>query len=231
LESDVIWQTSSKIGGQVSVDTRLKAMTALVVSMLGIVAYLWFRFQRVAWGLATIAALAHDALMMLTAIAVSYWLAAPLGFLGVEEFKISLTVVAAFLTLLGYSANDTIVIFDRLREIRGKSPVITREMLNEAVNQTFTRNVILAGITLTTVLILYIFGGPGIHAFAFALLIGVISGCYTTLIIAAPLLLWLMGRTSPDVVGKSAPRQELAASVGGGAGVATGTFSKPSKTA
>jgi SecD/SecF fusion protein len=229
LASDVIWQTSSKIGGQVSVDTRLKAITALVVSMLGIVAYLWFRFQKVAWGLATIAALAHDALMMLTAIAVSYWLAAPLGFLGIEEFKISLTVVAAFLTLLGYSANDTIVIFDRLREIRGKSPVITREMLNEAVNQTFTRNVILAGITLTTVLILYIFGGPGIHAFAFALLIGVISGCYTTLIIAAPLLLWLMGRTAPEVVGTSASREERAASPNGGAGVTAGTLSKPTR--
>ena len=231
LERDVIWQTSSKIGGQVSVDTRFKAMTALIVSMLGIVAYLWFRFQKVAWGLATIAALAHDALMMLTAIAVSYWLAGALGFLGVEEFKISLTVVAAFLTLLGYSANDTIVIFDRLREIRGKSPVITRQMLNEAVNQTFTRNVILAGITLTTVLILYIFGGPGIHAFAFALLIGVISGCYTTLIIAAPLLLWLMGRTAPEVVGKSISREERAASPNGGAGVTTGTLPKPSKTA
>jgi SecD/SecF fusion protein len=215
LQGDVIWQTSSKIGGQVSVDTRLKAVTALLVSLLGIVAYVWFRFQKVAWGLAAVAALAHDALVMLTGIALSYWLAGFLGFLGVEEFKISLPVVAAFLTLLGYSVNDTIVIFDRLREIRGKSPVITRQMLNDAVNQTLTRNIILTGITLTVVLILYIFGGPGIHAFAFALVIGVISGCYTTLVIAAPLLLWLMGRTAPDVVG-SAAREERGPAENGG---------------
>jgi SecD/SecF fusion protein len=156
--------------------------------LLGIVAYVWFRFQRVAWGLAAVAALAHDALVMLTAIALSYWFATSL------EFKISLPVVAAFLTILGYSVNDTIVIFDRLREIRGKSPNITRQMLNDAVNQTLGRTIILAGITLTTVLILYAFGGAGIHAFAFALVTGVISGLYTTLVIAAPLLLWLLNR-------------------------------------
>jgi SecD/SecF fusion protein len=198
LENDVVWQSSSKIGGQVSVDTRYKATTALAVSLLGIVAYVWFRFQKVAWGLAAVAALAHDALVMLTAIAASYWLVPYLGFLGVEEFKISLSVVAAFLTILGYSVNDTIVIFDRLREIRGKSPTITRQMLNDAVNQTLGRTIILAGITLSTTVILYFFGGPGIHAFSFALVVGVISGCYTTLVIAAPLLLWLLGKTSSE---------------------------------
>jgi SecD/SecF fusion protein len=194
LRKEVIWQTANKIGGQVSADTRWRALGALAVSLLGIVAYVWFRFQRVAWGLAAVAALAHDALVMLTAIALSYWLAPALGFLGVEEFKISLAVVAAFLAILGYSVNDTIVIFDRLREIRGKSPEVTRQMLNDAVNQTLSRNIILAGITVTVVLILYAFGGPGIHAFAFAMLTGVISGCYTTLVIAAPLLLWLLNR-------------------------------------
>jgi len=228
MADEVIWQTSSKIGGQVSMDTRWKAVTALVVSLLGIVAYVWFRFQKVAWGLAAVAALAHDALVMLTAIALSYWFAGALGFLGVEEFKISLPVVAAFLTLLGYSVNDTIVIFDRLREIRGKSPVITRQMLNDAVNQTLNRNIILAGITFTTVVILYIFGGPGIHAFAFALLVGVISGLYTTLVIASPLLLWLMGRTAPEVVGKPS-REALASSTDNGG--KSGTLPKPSRTA
>jgi SecD/SecF fusion protein len=228
IQDDVIWQTSSKIGGQVSVDTRLKAVTALVVSLLGIVGYVWFRFQKVAWGLAAVAALAHDALVMLTGIALSYWLADALGFLGVEEFKISLPVVAAFLTLLGYSVNDTIVIFDRLREIRGKSPVITRQMLNDAVNQTLTRNIILTGITLTVVLILYLFGGPGIHAFAFALVIGVVSGCYTTLVIAAPMLLWLMGRTAPEVVGRApAAGGDRPAKENAGAGV----LQKPSRSA
>ena len=197
VEKNVVWQTSSKIGGQVSEDTRWRAIGALGVSLLVIVAYVWFRFHKPAWGLAAVAALAHDALSMLTAIALSYWFAGALGFLGVEEFKISLPVVAAFLTILGYSVNDTIVIFDRLREIRGKSPEVTREMLNDAVNQTLSRTIILAGITLTVTGVLYFFGGPGIHGFAFALLIGVISGCYTTLIIAAPLLYWLLGRKAP----------------------------------
>jgi SecD/SecF fusion protein len=194
LENEVDWQTSSKIGGQVSADTRWRALGALGVSLLGIIAYVWFRFQNVAWGLAAVAALAHDALVMLTGIAASYWLAGPLGFLGVEEFKISLPVVAAFLAILGYSVNDTIVIFDRLREIRGKSPRVTREMLNAAVNETLGRTIVLAGITLTTVVILYAFGGPGIHAFSFAMVIGVISGCYSTLVIAAPTVLWLLNR-------------------------------------
>jgi SecD/SecF fusion protein len=211
LQSDVVWQTSSKIGGQVSVDTRYKAITALAVSLIGIVSYVWFRFQKIAWGLAAVAALAHDALSMLTAIAASYWLAPYLGFLGVEEFKISLPVVAAFLTILGYSVNDTIVIFDRLREIRGKSPDITRQMLNDAVNQTLGRTIILAGLTLTVVLILYFFGGPGIHAFAFALVIGVVSGLYTTLVIAAPLLWWLFGKQ--ETLAARRPVREMAKSV------------------
>jgi SecD/SecF fusion protein len=206
LEGEIVWQTSSKIGGQVSADTRWRALSALVVSMLGIVAYLWFRFQKVAWGLAAVAAIAHDALVMLAGIAASYWLAPYLGVIGVEEFKISLPVVAAFLTILGYSVNDTIVIFDRLREIRGKSPDITRAMLNAAVNQTLGRTIILAGITLTTVLILYVFGGPGIHAFAFALVIGVISGCYSTLAIASPLVLWLLAHKPEGSTAKVEPR-------------------------
>lgn len=210
LEKEVIWQTSSKIGGQVSADTRWRALGALAVSLLGIVAYVWFRFQKVAWGLAAVAALAHDALVMLTAIALSYWFAGSLGFLGIEEFKISLSVVAAFLAILGYSVNDTIVIFDRLREIRGKSPEVTRQMLNDAVNQTLSRNIILAGITVTVVLILYAFGGPGIHAFAFALMTGVISGCYTTLVIAAPLLLWLLNRSAAQTGGNNVTKRDAA---------------------
>lgn len=207
LESEVAWQTSSKIGGQVSADTRWRAVGALAVSMLGIVAYVWFRFQQVAWGLAAVAALAHDALVMLTSIALSYWFAGLLGVIGIEEFKISLPVVAAFLAILGYSVNDTIVIFDRLREIRGKSPTVTREMLNDAVNQTLGRTIILAGITLTTVFILYGFGGPGIHAFAFAMVTGVISGCYSTLVIAAPILLWLLNRKALAPISKAESRE------------------------
>jgi SecD/SecF fusion protein len=194
LANSVAWQTSSQIGGQVSADTRLKAMTAILVSLLGIVAYMWFRFQKAVWGIAAVVALAHDTLVMLGGLAVSYWLADWLGFLGIEQFKISLPVIAAFLTLIGFSVNDTIVIFDRLREIRGKSPNLTPQMLNDAVNLTMSRTILTSGTVFMVVVVLYFFGGPGIHAFAFSLVIGVLSGTYSTVFIAAPLLLWLFNR-------------------------------------
>jgi SecD/SecF fusion protein len=199
LADDVVWQTSSKIGGQVSENTRSKAVGAIAVSLLLILAYVWFRFHQAIWGVAAIVALAHDALVMLGGIAVSYWLVGVLGWAQVEEFKISLPVVAAFLTLIGYSVNDTIVIFDRIREIRGKSPDVTPQMINDAVNQTLSRTIITGGLVLMVVVVLYFFGGSGIHAFAFSLVVGVISGSYSTVFIAAPLLLWLLGKreTSP----------------------------------
>ncbi len=194
LESDVVWQTSSKIGGQVSVDTRWRAVGAIAVSLVLILSYIWFRFHQAIWGIAAIVAIAHDALVMLGGIAVSYWLVGMFDWLLIEEFKISLPVVAAFLTLLGYSVNDTIVIFDRIREIRGKSPDLTEKMINDSVNQTLSRTIITGGLVLMVVLVLYFFGGSGIHAFAFSLVIGVISGTYSTVFIAAPLLLWLLGK-------------------------------------
>jgi SecD/SecF fusion protein len=194
LSESVVWQTSSQIGGQVSADTRMRAFGAIVVSMLGIVAYMWFRFQKAVWGIAAVVAVAHDTLIMLGGIAISYWLVGLLGFAGIEQFKISLPVIAAFLTLIGYSVNDTIVIFDRVREIRGKSPNLTRQMLNDAVNLTMSRTILTSGTVFIVVVVLYFFGGPGIHAFAFSLVIGVISGTYSTVFIAAPLLLWMFNR-------------------------------------
>jgi len=193
LAEEPVWQTSSKIGGQVSADTRYRAIGAIIGSILGMIVYMWIRFHKISWGIAAAVALAHDALVMLGAIAVSYWLAPYLGFLQVEEFKISLPVVAAFLTLIGYSINDTIVIFDRVREIRGKSPDVTGQMINDAVNQTLSRTFLTAGTTLVVIIILYFLGGSGIHAFAFSLVVGVISGSYSTVFIASPLLVYLIG--------------------------------------
>ncbi|MCI0362042.1 MAG: protein translocase subunit SecD [Planctomycetaceae bacterium] len=208
LGEEVVWQTSSKIGGQVSEDTRWRAVGAIGVSLLLILAYVWFRFHQAIWGVAAIVALAHDALVMLGGIAISYWLVGVLGWAQVEEFKISLPVVAAFLTLIGYSVNDTIVIFDRIREIRGKSPDLTPQMINDSVNQTLSRTIITGGLVLMVVVVLYFFGGSGIHAFAFSLVVGVISGSYSTVFIAAPLLLWLLGKreTAPAKV----PAREMA---------------------
>jgi SecD/SecF fusion protein len=197
LEKTPVWQATNKIEGQVTVDTQLKALTAILLSLLGIVAYVWFRFQSLSWGIAAVVALVHDTLVMLGFIAMSYWMAGALGFMQVEEFKISLTIVAAFLTLIGYSINDTIVIFDRIREIRGKSPDLTRHMINESVNQTMSRTILTTGTVLMTVLVLYFAGGSGIHAFAFSMIVGAVAGTYSTVFIAAPLLLWLHNKPGP----------------------------------
>jgi SecD/SecF fusion protein len=196
MSGSPVWQNTSSVSGQVTLDMQLKALSAILVSLLGIAAYVWFRFQRLSWGIAAIASLVHDTLVMLAGIGASYYVASALGFLGIQEFKISLTVVAGFLTLIGYSINDTIVIFDRIREMRGKSPFISAQLINDAVNLTLSRTILTGGLTLIVVLILYIFGGEGIHTFAFCMLIGVLSGTYSTVFIAAPLLLWLM-KTAP----------------------------------
>ena len=135
----------------------------------------------------------HDVLITLSVLALSAYVANFLGFLLIGAFKIDLPIVAAFLTLIGYSLNDTIVTFDRLREIRGKSPHLTADMLNLAVNQTLSRTLLTAGTTLIVLLILYIGGGEGIHGFAFTLLVGVIIGTFSSIYIAAPVLLWLSG--------------------------------------
>lgn len=189
LESRPAWLSSSKIGGKVAGDTKNKALAAILISLVCIVGYLWIRFQRVIFGLSAVVALVHDVLITLGAIGVSAYLASAFGFLLIDEFKISLPVVAAFLTIIGYSLNDTIVVFDRIREVRGRSPDITEEMINTSINQTLSRTLLTSATTLIVVLILYIFGGQGIHGFAFALLIGVLVGTYSSIFVASPALL------------------------------------------
>jgi SecD/SecF fusion protein len=153
----------------------------------------------VVYGVAAVIAVIHDVIVTIGAIALSYWLANVLGFLQVEEFKISLPVVAAILTIIGYSLNDTIVIFDRIREIKGKSPHLTVSMINDSINQTLSRTILTSLTTLIVVVILYAIGGPGIHAFAFALIVGVVAGTYSTVFIASPVLLWMSGGEHPSV--------------------------------
>jgi SecD/SecF fusion protein len=195
LAGTPVWPSSSKIGGKVAGDTRSLAIAALLTSLLGIVGYIWIRFQRVVFGVAAVIALVHDVLITLGAIAISAWLAGPLGFLQIEHFKISLPVVAAFLTIIGYSLNDTIVVFDRIREVRGKSPDLTAEMINTSINQTLSRTLLTSMTTLIVVLILYALGGQGIHGFAFALVVGVLVGTYSSIFVASPTLLWMFGRS------------------------------------
>ncbi|MGO9112423.1 MAG: protein translocase subunit SecD [Thermoguttaceae bacterium] len=183
------------IGSAVANDTRFWAVVALVSSWSLIILYLWIRFQGVAFGLAAVIALIHDVLVMLGAIAFSSYLALIPGLSTltlIEPFKINLPIVAAFLTIIGYSVNDTIVVFDRIREIRGKSPTVTRQMVNDATNQTLSRTVLTSFTVMLVVVILYIFGGQAVHGFAFALIIGVLTGTYSSIYVAAPILLWLL---------------------------------------
>ncbi len=194
MDSDPVWISSSSIGKRVAGDMIGRALAALFASLLCIVGYIWFRFQRVFYGFAAVVALLHDVLITLGAIAVSYWLADYMGWLLIDPFKISLTVVAALLTIIGYSLNDTIVVFDRIRETKGKAPRLTGDMINFSINQTLSRTLLTSLTTLIVVVLLYAFGGQGIHAFAFCLVIGILVGTYSSIFIASPILLWLIER-------------------------------------
>ena len=145
-------------------------------------------------------ALVHDVLVTIGMLALSAyivsWMPAVARALQVDAFQISLTIVAALLTIVGYSLNDTIVTFDRLREIKGKSPNLTPQMVNASVNQCLSRTILTATTVFITIAILYFFGGDGIHGFAFAFLIGTVAGTYSTIYIAAPVLLWLSGTSA-----------------------------------
>src|SRR5207249_5433417 len=123
------------------------------------------------FGLAAVLCLIHDLCFTLGLIAICHYLHGTAfgNALGLEDFKIDLTAVAALLTLVGYSVNDTIVVFDRIREVRGKNPELTPQMINDSVNQTLSRTLLTAFSVFLVVVVLYLFGGEGIHLFAFCM--------------------------------------------------------------
>lgn len=189
---DEVTSFESSVAGE----TKAAAVMAILLSLIAIVAYVWFRFESLVFGLAAVVALAHDVLVTLGAVSIASILsttpiAAPLM---LQDFKISMAMIAAFLTIVGYSLNDTIVIFDRLREIRGKNPFITKEMINLTVNQCLSRTILTALTVFVSVFLLYALGGEGIHGFAFAMTIGTIAGTYSTVYIASPLVLFFMAK-------------------------------------
>jgi SecD/SecF fusion protein len=182
-------------------EMKQRALLAIIVSIFAIAIYIWFRFQNLVFGLAAIVALVHDVLVALgvTAIA-SYLTGTPIGnLLLLEDLRLNLAMIAAFLTLVGYSLNDTIVIFDRIREVRGKNPAITSAMINVSLNQTLSRTILTSLTVFIVVLIMYVFGGAGIHGFAWCLVIGCIAGTYSSIYIACPILVWAMNRTIGSV--------------------------------
>ncbi len=189
-----IWQSISQIEGSVATEMQRRAWAALILSLVAITAYIWFRFQSLSYGIAALVSLIHDVIITLGVLAVSHWLFQPLSFLLLEDFKISLTIVAAFLTIIGYSLNDTIVVFDRIREVKGKSPRLTAEMVNASTTQTLSRTLLTSSTTIFALILMYVFGGEGIHAFSFCLLIGIVVGTYSSVFIAAPTLLWFIDK-------------------------------------
>ena len=188
-----VFPSSNKVGASVAGNTQTQATLALIASLVMIIVYVWIRFQQVSFGFSSVLALVHDVLVALGALALSYWLSLLPGMdlLLIEPFKINLPIIAAFLTIIGYSINDTIVIFDRIREVRGKSPDLSPELVNLCINQTLSRTLLTSLTVFIVVLILYIFGGQAIHGFAFTLVVGTISGTYSTVYIATPILIWM----------------------------------------
>ncbi len=166
-----------QVGPSVGKDLRERALLAVFWSLVAISLYVGFRFKSWSYGVAGIVALLHDVLIAVAALAIT-------------GRPISLTLIAAFLTIAGYSINDTIVIYDRIRELRRSNRKLSfSELINLALNQTLSRTILTSGVTLLTVVSLFMFGGDILNDFAFALMVGFISGVYSTVYIANPLLL------------------------------------------
>jgi len=166
------------------------AQVAVIVCLMFILLYIWIRFGSLRYSAAAIVALVHDVTIALGILALTAYLGRTAfgSMLLIEEFRIDMGVIAALLTIIGYSLNDTIVILDRIRENRGKLPVPSAATVNRSINQTFSRTVITSLTTLMAILIMYIAGGSGIRPFAFCLLVGLVIGTYSSVAIAAPLV-------------------------------------------
>lgn len=176
---------------QIADDARTNAYIAVVLSWLVIIVYLWFRFGKVRWGLAAVVALVHDVLVGLGSLGLAYAIAeSPIGkALLIEKFRVDMSVVAALLTLIGYSVNDTIVVFDRVRELKGRMTDITPQMVNDSINQTLSRTLLTVLTVFMTIVIMYIFGGRGIHGFNYVMIAGLLTGSYSSLGVATQFLI------------------------------------------
>ena len=186
------------VGPQVGAQLRKQAALATLYSLAGMLVYLAFRFEWI-YGVAAVVAVFHDTLITV-------------GAFSLTNQEITLTVIAAILTLIGYSMNDTIVVFDRIREnvklLRRES---LSEIVNRSINQTLSRTVLTSGLTFLTVLSLYLFGGEVLRGFSFALVIGILIGTYSSIAVAAPMLVayqdWRLAKTGTAVVPGAAGRR------------------------
>jgi preprotein translocase subunit SecF len=183
--SDYAVRNVEIVGPQVGKQLQNQAKLAILYSLAGMLVYLWFRFELI-YGVAAVVACFHDTLITV-------------GAFSLANKEISLTVIAAILTLVGYSMNDTIVVFDRIREnIKLLRREKLAEIVNRSINQTLSRTILTSGLTFLTVLSLYVFGGEVLRGFSFALVIGILIGTYSSIAVAAPMLVayqdWQAGR-------------------------------------
>jgi len=181
------------VGPKVGGELRRQAIYVTLYALGGMLVYIAFRFELV-YGAAAVLAVFHDVLITL-------------GFFSLLHFEVSLTVIAALLTLVGYSMNDTIVIFDRIREnnrLMRRQPFV--EIVNTSINQTLSRTILTSGLTFLTVLVLFLMGGQVLRAFSFALVVGIVVGTYSSFGIAAPLVVaWNHWHGGQGVVASTGP--------------------------
>jgi preprotein translocase subunit SecF len=185
-------RSAEVVSPQIGADLRDRAIIATLLACAGMLVYVAFRFKSWGFGVGAIVAVLHDVIITL-------------GIFSIMQWEINLTVIAALLTLVGYSINDTVVIFDRVREVlRLKRHESLEKLTNDAINQTLSRTIISNGTTFITVCVLVIFGGEVLKSFSWALFIGVIAGTYSTVYIAGPVMLWWESHRSvqrPTTVG------------------------------
>lgn len=182
-----------RVGPKIGEELKLQALLAVVISLLGILIYLSFRFKWI-FAVGAVIALFHDVLITVGLYSILY------GVIPGLNLEVDLTVIAAFLTLVGYSINDTVIVFDRVRETIKvhKSGKLT-DLMNEAINKTMSRTILTGGTTLLAVFILLLFGGEVLRAFSFTLFFGIIIGTYSSIFVASALVLDYAARSKKKI--------------------------------
>jgi len=183
----------TQIDPSVGEESKTRALVAIVLALIAMLIYIWLRFGNLRYGFGAIVTLAHDVSATLGVFAACYYISKTAfgQAILIGDFKINLEIVAAFLTLVGYSINDTIVIYDRIREHhRHKAVPLTPQLINDSINDTLSRTLLTGTTTLLVLFVMYIFSGKGLRGFNFTMLFGVILGTYSSIAISAPVLLF-----------------------------------------
>ena len=180
----------TQISPSVGAEAKTRALLAIILSLLALLIYIWFRFN-FRYGIGAVITLFHDTCTTLGVISICYYLSKThIGqALLISDFKINLAMIAAILTLIGYSLNDTIIIYDRIRENR-KRGTLTPQLISDSINDTLSRTLLTSSTVLIVVWIMYIFGGDALRGFNYAMGVGVIIGTYSSIAISAPILLF-----------------------------------------